>query len=99
MTTKGLWVYLEALPGKQAEVEEFLRAGGEIVQSGEPATESWYAVKLSPSTYGIFDTFADDSGRNAHLAGRVAASLKAKARELFANEPIMSKIEVLAAKT
>jgi quinol monooxygenase YgiN len=64
----------------------------------EPATITWYAIKLGPSTFGIFDTFPDDKGRDAHLAGRVAAALMAKAPELLAGPPSIEKVEVLAAK-
>lgn len=93
----ALWVYLEAKPGKEKDVEKFLRDGLSIVQS-EPGTTTWYAIKLSPSTFGIFDTFADESGRQAHLTGKVAAALKEKAAELFAKPPTIDRIDVLAAK-
>jgi quinol monooxygenase YgiN len=88
---------LEAKPGKEADVEKFLRDGLSIVQ-GEPATTTWYAIKLGPSTFGIYDTFQDESGRQAHLAGKVAAALKEKASELFAKPPSIDKIDILAAK-
>ena len=93
----ALWVMLEAKPGKEAEVEAFLRGGLAIVQQ-EPATTTWYAIKLGPSQYGIFDTFADDAGRQAHLTGQVAAALMAKAPELLAKAPTIEKIDILAAK-
>jgi quinol monooxygenase YgiN len=93
----ALWVRLEAKPGKEADVEKFLRDGLSIVQ-GEPATTTWYAIKLGPSTFGIYDTFQDESGRQAHLAGKVAAALKEKASELFAKPPSIDKIDILAAK-
>jgi quinol monooxygenase YgiN len=93
----ALWVRLEAKPGKEADVEKFLRDGLSIVQ-GEPATTTWYAIKLGPSTFGIYDTFQDESGRQAHLAGKVAAALKEKASELFAKAPSIDKIDILAAK-
>jgi hypothetical protein len=99
MITKGLWVYLKAKAGKEPEIEKLLKEGGDIVRMGEPATESWFAIKLGPRTYGILDTFADDSGRNAHLAGRVAESLKNNAAALFDNEPSLEKCDVIAAKT
>ena len=76
----ALWVMLQAKPGKEQEVEQFLNSGLEVVQ-GEPATITWYALRLGPSTFGIFDTFPDDAGRQAHLTGRVAAALMAKLRE------------------
>ena len=97
MVKVGLFVRLEAKPGKEFEVEAFLKSGLTIVQE-EPATTTWYAMRLGPSTFGIFDTFADDSGRQAHLAGRVAAALKAKASELFSQPPEIKKFDVLAAK-
>jgi quinol monooxygenase YgiN len=97
MVKVALLVRLEAKPGKEAEVENFLRGGLAIVQQ-EPATTTWYAIRMSTSTFGIFDTFPDDAGRQAHLSGRVAAALMAKASELLAQPPSIEKVEVLAAK-
>jgi quinol monooxygenase YgiN len=97
MVTLALLVRLEAKPGKEAEVESFLRGGLEIVQD-EPATTAWFAIRLGPTTFGIFDAFPDESGRQAHLSGRVAAALMAKAAELFAQPPVIEKVDVLAAK-
>ncbi|HEX3531169.1 MAG TPA: antibiotic biosynthesis monooxygenase [Thermoanaerobaculia bacterium] len=97
MVKVALWVRLEAKPGKEAEVESFLKGGLAIVQE-EPATTAWFAVRLNPSTFGIFDAFPDDAGRQAHLSGRVAAALMAKAPELLAQPPSIEKIDVLAAK-
>jgi quinol monooxygenase YgiN len=88
---------LEAKPGKEQEVEKFLLGGLSIVQQ-ESATTTWYALRLGPSTFGIFDTFPDESGRQAHLSGRVAAALKEKASELFSNPPSIEKIDLIAAK-
>jgi len=68
MVKVALLVRLEAKPGKESAVEEFLRSGLALVQE-EPATSTWYGIKLGPSTYGIFDTFPDDAGRQAHLSG------------------------------
>lgn len=93
----ALWVRLDAKPGKEAAVEEFLRGGLEIVQQ-EPATTTWYAIRLAPSVFGIFDTFPDDAGRQAHLTGRVAAPLMAKAGELLSQPPKIEKVDILAAK-
>jgi quinol monooxygenase YgiN len=93
----ALLVRLEAKSGKEAEVEEFLRGGLSIVEE-EPATTTWFALKLAPSTFGIFDTFPDDTGRQAHLSGRVAAALMQKAAELLAQPPTIEKVQVLAAK-
>jgi quinol monooxygenase YgiN len=97
MVKLALLVRLEAKPGKEAEVEKFLNSGLPIVEE-EPATITWYAIKLGPSTYGIFDTFPDDQGRQAHLSGKVAAALMAKASELFSEPPQIRQVEVLAAK-
>lgn len=97
MVTVALLVRLEAKPGKEAEVESFLKSGLAVVQE-EPATTTWYAIRMGPSTFGIFDTFPDDSGRQAHLTGRVAAALMAKAPELLAQPPTIEKVDVLAAK-
>jgi quinol monooxygenase YgiN len=93
----ALLVRLQAKPGKEAEVAKFLEGGLPIVEQ-EPATITWYAIKLGPSTFGIFDTFPDDAGRQAHLGGKVAAALMAQAPELLASDPSIEKVEILAAK-
>jgi quinol monooxygenase YgiN len=93
----ALLVRLEAKPGKEAAVASFLEGGLPIVEQ-EPATITWYAIKLGPSTFGIFDTFPDETGRQAHLAGRVAAALMAQAPELLASAPTIDKVDILAAK-
>ena len=97
MVTVGLLVRLEAKPGKESEVEQFLKSGLAIVQE-EPETTAWFAIRMGPSTFGIFDVFPDDSGRQAHLTGRVAAALMAKASDLLAKPPAIEKIDVLASK-
>lgn len=97
MVSKALWVPLEAKPGKEADVEAFLNSGQALVED-EPGTQTWYALKMGPTSYGIFDTFADEAGRDAHLAGKVAEALMAKAPDLFAEEPQINKIDVLASK-
>ena len=97
MVTVALWVRLEAKPGKEAEVESFLRAGLSVVEE-EPATTTWFALRLGSSTFAIFDAFPDDEGREAHLSGRVAAALKQKAADLFSRPPEIQKVDVLAAK-
>lgn len=97
MVTVALFVRLEAKPGKEKEVEDFLRGGLTIVQE-EPATTAWFGIRLGPTTFGIFDAFPDEAGRQAHLAGKVAAALKQKASELFAQPPAIEKVDVLAAK-
>jgi quinol monooxygenase YgiN len=97
MVTTALFVRLEAKPGKEAEVESFLRGGLPLVDE-EPATVAWFGIRLGPTTFGIFDAFPDEAGRQAHLSGRVAAALMAKASQLFAQPPVIEKAEVLAAK-
>lgn len=97
MVTTALYVRLEAKPGKEAEVEAFLRGGLPIVEN-EPATTAWFAIKMNDSTFGIFDAFPDEAGRQAHLSGQVAAALMAKASELLAEPPTIEKVDVLAAK-
>ena len=97
MVTVALFVRLEAKPGKEAEVESFLRSGLPLVQA-EPATTAWFGLRLGPSTFGIFDAFPDDAGRQAHLTGKVAAALMAKAGDLLSKPPSIEKVDVLAAK-
>jgi quinol monooxygenase YgiN len=97
MVKVALFVRLEAKPGKEAEVEEFLKSGLSIVEE-EPATIAWFAIRLGSSTFGIFDAFPDEGGRQAHLSGRVAAALIAKAPELLAAPPAIERADVLAAK-
>ena len=97
MVKLALFVRLEAKRGKEADVEKFLRGGLPIVQE-EPATIAWFAIRLGPSTFGIFDAFPDEAGRQAHLSGRVAAALMAKAPDLLAQPPAIEKVDVLAAK-
>jgi len=93
----GLLVRLEAKPGKEAEVAKFISGALTLAQQ-EPATTTWYALRLGPSTFGIFDTFPDDDGRQAHLAGPIAAALMAKAPELLSVPPAIEKVDVLAEK-
>jgi quinol monooxygenase YgiN len=97
MVKVALFVRLDAKPGKEKEVESFLLSGLPIVQA-EPATTAWFGLRLGPSTFGIFDAFPDEAGRQAHLTGRVAAALMAKAGELLAKPPSIEKVDVLAAK-
>ena len=97
MVKVALFVRLEAKPGKEAEIESFLRGGLSIVEE-EPATVAWFGIRLGPTTFGIFDAFPDEAGRQAHLSGKVAAALMAKAGELFSKPPSIEKVDVLAAK-
>jgi quinol monooxygenase YgiN len=97
MVTVGLLVRLEAKPGKEADVERFLQGGLAIVNA-EPDTIAWFAIKMGPATYGIFDVFPSDAGRQAHLQGRVAEALMAQAADLFSEPPDIGPIDVLASK-
>lgn len=97
MTTKALLVRLEAKQGKEEAVASFLRDAAPVVQR-EPGTPAWFAIRMGPSTFGIFDAFPDESGRQAHLAGRVAASLMEKASDLLSKPPAIEKVDVLADK-
>lgn len=97
MVNFALLVRLEAKPGLEAEVEKFLRAALPLVQE-EPATIVWFGIRLGASTFGIFDAFPDEAGRQAHLSGKVAAALMEKAPELFAQPPIIENVDILAAK-
>ena len=97
MVKVALFVRLEAKPGKEKEVESFLLSGLPLVQA-EPATTAWFGIRLGPSTFGIFDAFPNEAGRQAHLTGQVAAALMAKAGDLFAKPPSIEKVDVLAAK-
>jgi quinol monooxygenase YgiN len=96
MESLALFATLKARPGKEAEVEAFLKSAQPLAEK-EPQTLKWYAIKLAPSTYGIFDTFASDAGRNAHLSGEIAKQLMARADELFDVPPKIEKLEILAA--
>ncbi len=89
---------LEARPGKERQVEEFLKSALPLVQA-EIGTTSWYALKMGSSKFGIFDTFPNQEGREAHLSGEVAKALFAKAEELFVTAPAIEKPEILAVKT
>jgi quinol monooxygenase YgiN len=97
MVKVALFVRLEAKPGKEKDVEDFLRAGLPLVEA-EPQTTAWFGIRLGPSTFGIFDVFPDEAGRAAHLSGRVAAALGQKAGELLAAPPSIERVDVLAAK-
>jgi quinol monooxygenase YgiN len=97
MVNVALFVRLEAKPGKEKEVESFLLSGLPLVQE-EPATTAWFGIRLGPSTFGIFDAFPDEAGRQAHLTGKVAAALMAKAGDLFSSPPVIEKADVLASK-
>lgn len=99
MAKQAIWVMLKAKPGKEAEVEAFLKQGATL-SNNEPGTVTWYGVKMAPGMYGVFDTFNDETGRDAHLNGQIAKALMAKAPELFtnANELRIERMEILASK-
>jgi quinol monooxygenase YgiN len=98
MSRVSIWAQLEAKPGKEKDLEEFLKSAQPLAER-EPETISWYAIKMGPGKYGIFDTFADEHGRNAHLNGDIAKALFAKAKDLLAKPPEISKPEILAVKS
>ncbi|MGO9390709.1 putative quinol monooxygenase [Rhodoblastus sp.] len=97
MTQLALYVQLEAKPGKEKDVAAFLSNAQQMVEK-EPETTAWFAIKMGPRTYGIFDVFADEHGREEHLRGRVAKELMAQAPQLFAKQPEIQRIEVIADK-
>jgi quinol monooxygenase YgiN len=97
MVTVGLHVRLEAKPGREDDVRRFLEGGLPIVED-EPETVVWFAIRMGPSTFGIFDAFPTDAGRQAHLVGRVAEALMARADDLLAEPPTIQPVDVLAAK-
>ena len=97
MVKKALYVRLDAKPGFETKVEEFLMSALPLVEA-EPATKAWFGIRMGPTTFGIFDVFPDDAGRDAHLAGKVAEVLMARAGELFSTPPQIERIDVVAAK-
>src|ERR1700689_3479204 len=100
MTRFALYVPLEAKPGKEKEVADFLRSAVPLVNA-EPGTISWYAIQEGPSSFAIFDTFDDEAGRDAHLNGKVAAALmeNIKAGDMFAKAPEIHKLDIIADKS
>lgn len=97
MNKFGLLATLQAKPGKEAEVEAFLKSATPLV-AAETGTTTWFAFKLAAATFGIFDTFEDENGRNAHIGGEVAKALFARAEELFATPPQIQPVDILAEK-
>src|SRR5690348_13017436 len=97
MPKLAIWAELEAKPGKEEEVANFLKSAQPLAEK-EQGTITWYAIKMGGPKFGIFDTFADEEGREAHLTGEIAKALFARAQELFAKEPAIHKLELLAAK-
>jgi quinol monooxygenase YgiN len=88
---------LEAKPGKENEVRDFITSALALAQ-GEPQTIRWYALQIGPSTFGIFDTFSGEEGRSAHLSGPIAQALLARAGELLAQPPQIEQVNLLAVK-
>jgi len=93
----GILATLKAKPGKEVEVEQFLKSALPLANQ-EAGTVVWFALRLGPSTFGIFDAFAGEAGREAHLTGPIAAALMSKWKDLLAEPPQIEKIDVLAAK-
>ena len=98
MVTHALFVRLEAKPGKENDVANFLEQGLQLAMQ-ETTTPLWFALRLGPSTFAIFDAFRDEAGRQAHLTGPIAKALMAKAPDLLARPLAIEKIDVLGAKT
>ena len=94
--SKALLVRLEALPGREADVRRFLNEGLALVE-GEPKTVRWFAIEFGPSSFGIFDAFPDEDGRQAHLSGEVATALRENTGELF-ERPTIERLDVVAEK-
>jgi quinol monooxygenase YgiN len=97
MEKLALLARLEAKPGKERELAEFIKSALPLAQA-ETETIRWYALQIGPSTFGIFDTFEEESGRDAHLGGEIAKALIAKAPELLSADPVIEKVSLLAVK-
>ncbi len=97
MVKFALLARVEAKPGKEEDVEQFLKSALPLAEQ-EKDTISWYALKIGPSTFGIFDTFNDEQGREAHLSGKIAAALMEHAGELLSSPPQIEKVELIAVK-
>ena len=97
MVNLGLFIRLEAKPGKEADVDNFLREGLFLVED-EPNTTAWFAIRMGPSTFGIFDAFLNESGRKEHLSGKLATALAEKTDELFTTMPTVEKVDILTVK-
>ena len=97
MNKVGILATLQARPGKEAAVEQFLRSAGPLVEA-ETGTTAWFAFKVAPATFGIFDTFKDEDGRNAHVNGEIAKALFARAEELFVAHPDIKPVDIIAEK-
>ena len=97
MLTVALFARLEAKPGKEQEVAAFLKQGLQLANQ-EATTPFWFALRLAPGTFAIFDAFKDDAGRQNHLNGPIAKALMAQAPNLLASPPVIEPLEVLGCK-
>jgi quinol monooxygenase YgiN len=97
MLALGLFVRLEAKPGKEKDVAAFLKQGLQLANQ-EPTTRLWFSLRLGPSTFGVFDAFSDEAGRQTHLNGPIAKALMSLAPDLFAVPPSIERTEILGAK-
>lgn len=97
MLEVGLFVRLEARPGREGDVEAFLKQGLQLAND-EATTPLWFALRLAPGTFAVFDAFADETGRQNHLNGRIARALMEKAPELLAVPPVIERVDVIGAK-
>jgi len=97
MLSRGLFVRLEAKPGKEQDVANFLMQGLQLAHQ-ETTTPLWFALRLGPSTFAVFDAFVDEAGRQAHLNGAIAKALMAQAPDLFSVPPSIERTDVLGAK-
>ena len=97
MTQHALYVQLEAKPGKEQEVAKFLASGRTMVEE-EPDTTAWFAIRIAPRVFAVFDAFHNEQGREAHLRGKLAKQLMSKAADLFTREPEIMRVDVIADK-
>ena len=97
MDRVGVWAVVESKPGMEDEVEAFLKSAQSLAEK-ESDTTSWYAVRIGPSRFGMFNTFPDERGRVVHLTGAIARALADRASELFVGEPEIRRVSILAAK-
>lgn len=97
MVKLALLVRCEIKPGKESEAAEFFRGALPLAEA-EPDTTLWFAIKIGDSTYGVFDAFETEEGRQAHLNGKIAAALFEKAPDLFSSPPSIEKVDILAEK-
>ena len=97
MSKLAFFARFEAKPGKENEVAAFLETARQMAAK-EPTTIHWYAIRMSPSTFGVFDTFDDEAGRQKHLNGPIGQALMAKAPELFSSPPSIEPVDVLGSK-